>query len=48
MITDKFGIAAASKMELLAIYIFDNDLFNLMPFAKWVYWCEVQGVNVYG
>lgn len=48
MITDKFGIVAASKLELLAIYIFDNDLFRLMPFGKWVYWLETQGVKVSG
>lgn len=46
MITDKFGIVTASKLELLAIYIFDNDLFRLMPFGKWVYWLETQGVKV--
>ena len=46
MVVDKFGIAAASTMELLAIYIFDSDLFNLMPFGRWVYWLEVQGVTV--
>lgn len=48
MVTDKFGIVAASKMELLAIYIFDNDLFRLMPFGEWEIRCKVQGVLVNG
>lgn len=48
MITDENGIASASMAELLAIWLFDNDLFRLMPFGKWVYWIRNQGVNVYG
>lgn len=48
MIIDGNGIVAASKMELLAIWLYDNDLFRLMPFGKWVYWMKVQGVKVYG
>lgn len=48
MITDEYGIVAATKTELLAIYIFDNDLFNIMAFGNWVYWLMFQGVKVNG
>ena len=48
MITNENGIASASMAELLAIWLFDNDLFRLMPFGKWVYWCRFQGVTVNG
>ena len=46
MIFDNNGILSASKTELLAMWIYDNDLFRLMPFGKWVYWMKFQGVNV--
>jgi len=48
MIFDSGGILAVSKTELLAIWLYDNDLFRLMPFGKWVYGCMMQGVKVYG
>lgn len=46
MVADKFGIVAASKMELLAIYIFDDNLFDLMPFGEWEIRCKLQGIKV--
>ena len=48
MIVDKFGIAAASVLELLAIYIFDEDLLPLMSYREWVQRCKRQGVMVHG
>ena len=48
MTTNEHGVVSASKMELLAIWLYDNDLFRLMPFGAWVYWCKFQGVKVSG
>lgn len=48
MITNKHGIVAASNDELLAIWLFDNDLFRLFVFADWVKWCRITGVKVHG
>ena len=48
MIIDNNGIVAASKLELLAFYIYDPDLFKLMPFEEWVIRCKTQGVKVHG
>jgi hypothetical protein len=48
MIFDNNGILSASKTELLAMWLYDNDLFRLMPFGKWVYWMKYQGVKVHG
>lgn len=48
MIVDHDGIVAASMLELLAIYIYDLDLYKLMPFEEWVIRCKVQGVKVNG
>ena len=42
------GIAAASKAELLAIWLYDNDLFRTMFFGEWLYRCKVLGVSVNG
>lgn len=42
------GIAAASKAELLAIWLYDNDLFRTMFFGEWLYRCKVLGVTVNG
>ncbi len=47
MLTDNFGIVSASKTELLAIYVFDDDLFPIMPYGEWVYRCKAQGVKVH-
>ena len=48
MTTNEHGILAASKTELLAIWIYDNDLFRLMPFGRLVYLMKFQGVKVSG
>lgn len=48
MIIDGNGIVAASKMELLAIWLYDNDLFRVFPFGEFFVRCIGQGVNVNG
>ena len=48
MIVSDLGMEIASMLELLAIYIFDDDLLNLMSFREWVQRCKVQGVLVHG
>ena len=45
---NKDGIAEASILELLAFYIYDNDLFKLMSFEEWIIRCKAQGVKVSG
>ena len=46
MVTNEHGIVSASRDELLAIWIFDNDLFKLFHFAEWCGWCDIVGVKV--
>ena len=46
MIIDKEGIVSASKNELLAIWLIDDDLFNLLSYGEWVIRCKTPGVNV--
>lgn len=46
MIIDGNGIVAASKMELLAIWLYDNDLFRLFHYGEFVIRCRIQGVKV--
>ena len=48
MITNEHGIVSASKMELLAFWIIDNDLFRLLPFGEFLIRCKTQGVTVNG
>ena len=46
MITNNRGIVSASREELLAIWLFDDDLFRLFDFSRWVMWCKISGVKV--
>lgn len=46
MVINENGIVSASKLEMLAIWIIDDDLFKLLPYGEWVMRCKVQGVNV--
>ena len=48
MITNKHGIVSASKDELMAIWLFDDDLFRMFDFSRWVMWCRITGVIVNG
>ena len=46
MTTNNRGIVSASKDELLAIWLFDDDLFRLFAYAEWLMWCRITGVTV--
>ena len=46
MTTNNRGIVSASKDELMAIWILDDDLFRLFDFSMWVMWCKIVGVIV--
>lgn len=48
MITNNRGLVSASRDELLAIWLFDDDLFRLFDFIRWVMWCKITGVKVNG
>lgn len=48
MTIDENGIVSASMDELLAIWIFDDDLFRFFDFSKWVIWARIAGVKVNG
>lgn len=48
MAINEHGIVSASKFELLAIWLFDDDLFRLIPFGEWFMRCIGQGVKVNG
>ena len=42
------GLVSASKDELMAIWLFDDDLFRLFAYAEWLMWCKIAGVKVNG
>ena len=46
MMINNSGLVSASKDELLAIWLFDDDLFRLFDFGKFVLWCKIAGVKV--
>ena len=48
MMTNNSGIVSASKDELMAIWLFEDDLFRLFNFSRWVMWCKITGVKVNG
>lgn len=48
MTTNNRGLVSASKDELMAIWLFDDDLFRLFDFSKFVLWCKITGVKVNG
>ena len=48
MTTNNRGLVSASRDELLAIWLFDDDLFRLFDFRKFVLWCKIVGVTVNG
>ena len=48
MTINEGGIASASKTELLAMWLYDNDLFRLFPYGEFVVRCAAQGVRVHG
>ena len=46
MMINKSGLVTASKDELMAIWLFDDDLFRLFAYAEWLMWCRITGVKV--
>ena len=46
MMINNSGIVSASMDELMAIWLFDDDLFRLFDFSKFVLWCKIVGVEV--
>ena len=46
MITNNRGLVSASWDELMAIWLFDDDLFRLFAYAEWLLWCKITGVKV--
>ena len=46
MTTNNRGIVSASKDELMAIWLFDDDIFQLFAFSEWLLWCKIAGVKV--
>ena len=48
MTTNKHGIVSASRDELMAIWVFDDDLFRLFAYAEWLLWARIVGVTVNG
>ena len=48
MTTNNHGLVSASKDELMAIWLFDDDLFKLFAFSELLLWCKIAGVKVIG
>ena len=46
MTTNNSGLVSASKDELMAIWLFDDYLFRMFDFSRWVMWCRITGVTV--
>lgn len=39
------GLVSASREELMAIWVFDDDLFRLFAYSEWLMWCKITGVR---
>ena len=48
MMINNSGLVSASRDELMAIWLFDDDLFRLFAYAEWLLWCRITGVKVNG
>lgn len=48
MTTNNRGLVSASRDELMAIWLFDDDIFQLFAFSEWLLWCKIAGVQVNG
>ena len=48
MMINNSGLVSASMDELMARWRFDDDLFRLFDFSKFVLWCKIVGVKVNG
>ena len=48
MMINNSGLVSASRDELMPIWLFDDDLFRLFDFSKWLMWSRITGVKVNG
>ena len=48
MMTNNSGLVSASRDELMAIWLFDDDIFKMFAFPEWLLWCKITGVKVNG
>ena len=48
MMINNSGLVSASRDELMAIWLFDDDIFQLFAFSEWLLWCKIVGVIVNG
>ena len=48
MMINNSGLVSASNDELMAIWLFDDDIFQLFAFSEWLLWCKITGVIVNG
>ena len=48
MMINNSGLVSASRDELMAIWLFDDDLFQLFSFSELLLWCKIVGVTVNG
>ena len=48
MMINNYGLVSASRDELMAIWMFDDDIFQLFAFSEWLLWCKIVGVKVNG
>ncbi len=48
MIINNSGLVSATMDEMMAIWLFDDDLFRLFDFSKFVLRCKIAGVKVNG
>ena len=46
MMINNSGLVSASRDELMAIWMFDDDIFQLFAFSEWLLWCKIVGVKV--
>ena len=46
MMINNRGLVSASRAEPMAIWLFDDDLFRMFDFSKFVLWCKITGVKV--
>ena len=46
MMINNSGLVTASKDELMAIWLFDDDIFQLFALSEWLLWCKITGVEV--
>ena len=46
MMINNSGIVSATQDEIMDIWLFNDDLFRLFDFSKWVMWCKITGVEV--